>query len=46
MNINDYKKVTDRLEPDERCRKEVLGMNKGENKIKQNINEFDEKVRE
>lgn len=44
MNINDYKKVTDRLEPDERCRKEVLGMNKGENKIKQNINEFDEKV--
>ncbi|MCR4795259.1 MAG: hypothetical protein K5898_08855 [Ruminococcus sp.] len=45
MNINDYKKVTDRLEPDERCRKEVLGMNKGENKIKQNINnEFEEKV--
>lgn len=44
MNINDYKKVTDRLEPDERCRKEVLSMNKGENKIKQNINEFEENV--
>jgi hypothetical protein len=44
MNINDYKKVTDRLAPDERCRKEVLSMNKGENKIKQNINEFEENV--
>ena len=44
MNINDYKKVTDRLEPDERCRKEVLGMYNGENKIKQNINEFEENV--
>lgn len=44
MNMNDYKKVTDRLEPDERCRKEVLDMSKRENRIKQNTNEFEEKV--
>ena len=44
MNMNDYKKVTDRLEPDERCRKEVLDMSKRENKIKQNTTEFEEKV--
>lgn len=28
MNINDYNKVTDRLTPSERCRNEVLNMNK------------------
>lgn len=28
MNINDYNKVTDRIEPSERCRNEVLNMNK------------------
>lgn len=44
MNMNDYKKVTDRLEPDERCRKEVLDMSKRENRIKQNTTEFEEKV--
>ena len=36
MNMNDYKRVTDRLAPDERCRKEVLDMSKRENKIKMN----------
>ena len=44
MNINDYKKVTDRLEPDERCRNEVLEMSKRENKIKMNTNEYTETV--
>ena len=44
MNMNDYKKVTDRLGPDERCRKEVLDMSKRENRIKQNTTEFEEKV--
>ena len=39
MNINDYKKVTDRIEPNEKCRDEVLGMNKREKNIEQNINE-------
>ncbi|MBQ8297922.1 MAG: hypothetical protein IJX77_09080 [Ruminococcus sp.] len=34
MNINDYKKVTDRLEISERCREEVLNMRKGTGKIK------------
>ena len=38
MNINDYKKVTDRIEPNEKCRDEVLGMNKRENNIEHNIN--------
>lgn len=38
MNINDYKKVTDRIEPSERCREEVLKMNKRENKIKHKVN--------
>lgn len=28
MNLNDYIKVTDRIEPSERCRNEVLNMNK------------------
>lgn len=44
MNMNDYKKVTDRLTPDERCRKEVLDMSKRENKIKMNTNEYTENV--
>lgn len=44
MNINDYKKVTDRLTPDERLRKEVLDMSKRENKIKLNTNEYTENV--
>jgi hypothetical protein len=44
MNINDYKKVTDRLTPDERLRKEVLDMSKRENKIKLNTNEYIEDV--
>ena len=44
MNINDYKIVTDRLTPDERCRKEVLEMSKRENKIKMNTNEYTETV--
>ncbi|WP_294411964.1 hypothetical protein [uncultured Ruminococcus sp.] len=44
MNINDYKRVTDRLTPDERCRKEVLDMSKSENKIKMNTNEYTESV--
>lgn len=34
MNMNDYKNVTDRLEPSTRCRNEVLSMNK---KKKHNI---------
>lgn len=37
MNINDYKKVTDRIEPNEKCRDEVLGMNKREKNIEQTI---------
>lgn len=37
MNINDYKKVTDRIEPNEKCRDEVLGMNKGKKNIEQTI---------
>lgn len=44
MNMNDYKRVTDRLAPDERCRKEVLDMSKRENKIKMNKNEYTENV--
>lgn len=44
MNMNDYKRVTDRLAPDERCRKEVLDMSKRENKIKTNKNEYTENV--
>ncbi|SFW15262.1 hypothetical protein [Ruminococcus flavefaciens] len=44
MNMNDYKRVTDRLTPDERCRKEVLDMSKRENKIKLNTNEYTESV--
>ena len=44
MNMNDYKKVTDRLEADERCRKEVLDMSKRENGIKYDTNEYMEKV--
>ena len=44
MNINDYKKVTDRLTPDERLRKEVLDMSKRENKIKLNTNEYTENI--
>ena len=44
MNMNDYKRVTDRLTPDERCRKEVLDMSKRENKIKMNKNEYTENV--
>lgn len=44
MNMNDYKRVTDRLTPDERCRKEVLDMSKRENKIKMNTNEYTESV--
>ncbi len=44
MNINDYKKVTDRLTPDERLRKEVFDMSKRENKIKLNTNEYTENV--
>lgn len=44
MNINDYKRVADRLTPDERCRKEVLDMSKRENKIKMNTNEYTESV--
>lgn len=32
MNINDYNKVTDRIEPSERCRNEVLNMNKRQKK--------------
>ena len=37
MNINDYKKVTDRIEPSERCRDEVLNMNR-QKKIKHKMN--------
>jgi hypothetical protein len=39
MNINDYKKVTDRIEPNEKCRDEVLNMNKRKYNIEQDINE-------
>ncbi|MCR5601702.1 MAG: hypothetical protein K6G33_13280 [Ruminococcus sp.] len=39
MNINDYKKVTDRLEPDEKCKNEVLNMNKRKQNIEQKIND-------
>jgi hypothetical protein len=42
--MNDYKRVTDRLAPDERCRKEVLDMSRRENKIKMNKNEYTENV--
>lgn len=38
MNMNAYKRVTDRIEPSERCREEVLNMSKQENKIKHTIN--------
>ena len=39
MNINDYKKVTDRIEPDEKCKEEVLNMNKRKQNIEQKIND-------
>lgn len=38
MNLNDYKKVTDRLEISERCREEVLTMKKRTGKIKHKMN--------
>lgn len=33
MNMNDYKKVTDRIQPSERCREEVLAMSRKKNDI-------------
>ena len=44
MNMNDYRKVTDRLEADERCRKEVLDMSRRENRIKLDTKDYEEKV--
>jgi len=38
MSMNDYKRVIDRIEPSDRCREEVLNMNKIESKIKHRIN--------
>ena len=40
MNMNDYRKVTDRLEADERCRKEVLDMSRRENRIKLDTKDY------
>lgn len=37
MNIKDYNKVTDRIQPSERCRDEVLNMNR-QKKIKHKMN--------